>query len=231
MKKLTSLLLALTLVFCLCGTALAADDVSLEDVTIELPEIELPSFETRDISPYAAGTSDEVKVNGNRYTVRTGDLTFILNLDSSLGIVCLTQDFVASASNYLMFSDPQAIWELLLENEMHFYFLNMFSQSCAFILTPGSDTLSEKFGDLSSIPEAIQQAVAAILAQSFEFDEYEIVTLDNGMTWVRLANLYVTFVGGQYVFTIWQGDADTGMTENDLLDMEDLLSCLTIKAD
>ncbi|MBQ6594131.1 MAG: hypothetical protein IJH78_00520 [Clostridia bacterium] len=229
MKRLLCALLTLMLLVIPAMSAMAEADVNEGDVTVS-PRSEVGfKPERRDMKVFAAESGDAVTISGNRYTVDTGLVTLDLDLDPSLGYLCVTQDFLASLDTYFQFSDPEGVWNLVVENEMHFLFLNTYSNSCAYIWTYSPDSFSKKVGTLSEQSAMMQEALLSVFAKGLDAEPNGLVTCGSNV-WMRLDDVfYFTFVEGQVVQLLWEGNS--AMTSEDAQDVEDLLSCLTITAD
>lgn len=234
MKKMVCMLLAVSLLSAMAVPAFAEElDVTAEDiaVTLEAPE-EGHGLELKDAASFAADGADVVTVDGNSYTVDTGDVTFQVELDPSLGFLCLTQDLMASLEQYFMLTDdPEGLMNSLIADDTHLLFLSMYSMMEVDVYTMAPDDFSESVGTLSEQSDVMKEAYAALFAPANGFDNYELKEIGSN-TWIALTpDFYCTFVNGNYVvISVYTQDGGE-MTEDDVLDLEDLLACFTITAD
>ena len=231
MKRILSVLLAMMLALGCLTAALAEDEVTFDvaDITAEVPKMEQIEVSPRDTSAYSASTSDVVSIDGNVYNVNTGALQYTLTLDPNLGMICLTQDIVASVSEYWMLTDDmEGMMNALVEDGIHLFLYNSYTGMELQIMTDAADAVSEQIGTLSEASETMQTAYLYVLQQWFSADSAELVSI-GGNTWVCMNGFfYVTCVGGEYTYAICLTEGD--MTEDDVTDITDLLAGLEIAA-
>ncbi|MBR2765642.1 MAG: hypothetical protein IKE03_06650 [Blautia sp.] len=246
MKKMIAVLMAsvLTLSFGSMGPVYAqeaaADTTVQEDAGEELPEVKegditvsLPGdldldFKKRDPESMSLPTSDVVTIDGNNYQITTDNVVLNLALDPSLGYMVLTQDLTASIQNYWIYEDPEAMCDFLIESGVHICAVNTYTTSVASILTLGSDIFSKQVGSMnSSRSEALLQGYALLLATNTGFTDYELGIYGDHAWVVINGDTYLTIENGQYIGAKCE-NLEGGVTEDDRLDMQDFLSCLTI---
>ena len=225
MKKLLSMILAVML-SCLFVFGAFAEDLSEGDVATKLPDATQVHFEKRDLESYSMASKDVVTIDGNNYTVQAGDLKYELKLDPSLGYIVLTQDYAASLEDYWIYTDSEGMWNLIVENDFHFFFDNLYTGTIAYLVNLEADDFSRKIGNLQGLSDDILEAYLAIFLRATGIEKGEIVTCGS-TPWMRLMDsVYITFVNGEYVAVYWEGE--NAMTDDDAADMQDLLSGLTI---
>ena len=231
MKKVICVLLTLALLsgMVLYASAEEMPEYDAEDITASLDKDVEFDLKRRDEQAFGINGADTVTVDGNNYSVDTGAVTIDLFLDPSFGYICLTQDMLASVQNYFLYEDPEAIWNMLVEDDCHYLLNSLYSDAIVSVYSYEPDDMSLDIGTLSEQSEIMQQMYTAFLATSLGFEDYSVVSLDSGV-WMYLGGyMYLTFVEGHYIQVIWDGLSE--MTEDDLLDMEDLLTEMTITVD
>ena len=234
MKKLLSLVLALALAALMGTSALAeAPELNLDDITnLEKTPV---AFEERDASSFSLATSDIVTIEGNTTTVNNGGVTFVLDLDPTLGFFVLTQDLVASVSNYFRLADPEGACDTLIETGTHLLLLQPGDGTQLWVHDRGTDGPGQMVGTLDdSVSEVMQQAYLAAFEEAFGTDKGELYQA-GGHVWMRLADTeFVTFEGGHWIQVCWarwtaDGTRDA-MSEDDVALAVDALDCLTSTA-
>ena len=227
MKKLLAMLLALLL----CSLAVVpafAEDVSESDLTVTLPDAGDFKFERRDTEKFATGTSDVVSISGNRYTIDTGRFHYVLDLDPTMGFLCLTQDYVASLENYWAYNDSEGMWQIILDNGIHILLDNLYYSSVIYFMEDDGDLFSSKIVNLSDWSAELQSAYMDIFMTAYGFTSGEIIQCGS-TSWMRLEDwFYVTIINSNYVFAKCEGE--NAMTYEDGQDIADILSSLTITA-
>ncbi len=213
-----------------CSVSAQEPEVSSDDIEAEIADFEIPHFsKIDDPDLMSKATADVVQVNNNKITIQSNGVLFTVEIDPNLGYWFLTQDFKESVDTYLKYMDPQYIWNFLLSYDIHLWAEGTYSNSVAYayFLTP--DSFSRKVKNFSAVPEELQLAYMEYMLDGEEITKTELLTLANGMAWMRLEDCtYVTIVGGEYIVFRWESYDEVEMSEDDALDMQDLLSCITI---
>ena len=224
MKRFFAALLAVSMLLTF-GAAVAE-----EEVTITVPEFQSINPTLKDSSAMSIESTDVVTVDGNHTTVVADGLQLDLELDPTLGMMCLTQDFAASFENYFMFDDSEEVYNWLIENNVHLWLSSTYTSNQYSFVLPGKDNLSAKVVDLGAMSENIRDLYIAKIAEAFGVDNYTVITA-SGVSWI-LATDYgtaFTIAGGQYVFCYIGFSGDT-MSQDDVDEATDVFSCLTISA-
>lgn len=231
MKKWICMLLVLSLITTMVMTASAAEvEVTEDDISVSVEKKEQDhDLQLKESSSYAIDGADRVTIDGNTYVVETGTVTLYLDLDPSLGFICLTQDLMASVENYFMLSDdPEGLMNALIDENIHFLLLSGYSFMEVDILTIDSDEFAEQIGTLSQQSDLMKEAYAAMFGPANGFNDYELKEIGIN-TWIALTpDLYVTIVDGNYIVVETYTEDGSAMTEDDVLDLDELLASLTI---
>lgn len=197
-----------------------------EEETGALPEPPAIDIALRDKAFDSAEIGDVVVVNGSMNIVKTAEnVVFIMNVPA--GYTCLTRDIEASIFAYIRIKDPEKLVAWLMENSMHLLLINDLDNSWVTIETFGSDAISTRVQNLTSLTRDRMNSYAVAFAQSYGITFNDIVE-SGSLSWMRFNDdILVTVVGGQYIIARW---LEEEMTEDNLQDMMDLLSNLIIVA-
>ncbi|MBR0463193.1 MAG: hypothetical protein IJJ23_02250 [Clostridia bacterium] len=221
MKKLLALMLVLSL--SIFGFAAFAEEATLteDEVKIEgLGGIEIPELTARDVESYAVG-GYTVTNDNETYTVNTGSLTFKVDVSAYPGVLVLTRDFYASMKGYMSY-DYNAVLPIMEENDVHLWIIDQETGNMMIIYTVEGDAFSQQTGSFTTLSAANQALIAQVNTGSAD-----IYTIGNCNWFAPGSEVLATIVGGQYV-CIEYGTGD-GATEEDLLDVIDILSTMTIE--
>ena len=194
MKKIVSLLLAALLCFG-CFSALA-EDIDLTGVEAAAPAAKMtekPAVALRDAA-MAATSADVVVVTDDYVSVTANDVTIRFDKQKAGGgYLCLTQDLMASLTDYLRYDDPYAVQDILLSNGINMLIMDEFTKGCYYVYFLEADSLSALVGNFSDLTSRNQNTVAQKLASTFT-----IVT-HNNIDWISTGSIFATIVNGQYV--------------------------------
>lgn len=228
MKKILAALLAVAMLMSVGAAALAEDD----QVTVTVPATQELNPVLKENAPKLSTTGDIVTVSGNHYTIITEGLKMDLDLDPSLGMYCFTQDIVASFDAYWDLSnDPEGLCNDLIDAGIHILLLSMYTGNEYQIMLRGSDSISARIGDLSSVSETMRDLYIGKIVEALTGNgEYVTITTPSSV-WFLLPEyqLAMTIAGGQYV-TCFIGTHGNQVTQDDIEEAADLFSCLSISA-
>lgn len=226
MKKLTSIFLAAAMVFTM-GTAVFAEDLDPstagDDVKGALSDsVEKLAPEQKDLSQYALSDTDTVTVNGNQYIVDNGNVTMQLDADPSLGLIVLTRDFVASIESYFLFSDPEAVWQMVCDYGVNYYIINQYTGAEYAIDSFEPDSLTSRLGTLAGQSDDVLEAYLKVFATACGATTSEVFKAGDNV-FFRLDDAYFfTIVEGNLIRVVNVGGV--AMTDDELLDMQDTLA-------
>ena len=223
------MIISLVLALIIVSAAFAQEsETGTAEVTVEFPTIEqeLPEKRSED-KALSISSNDIVSISGNKYKINTGSVEINLDLDPNLGFLCLTQDFAASIDSYFLYADPIYVWRGIIKDGIHLWLDN---DNALITIITDEDKFSNQVKDLSGNPETLQKAHMERFIDGFSgIYSSELVTFDNGMTWMSINDVtYITIVNGQYVWLTWGSWLNKEMTADDLKDLRDLLSGMTI---
>ena len=170
-----------------------------------------------------------VTVNGNTYVVVADNLTYTLELDPALGMIVLTRDyFVSMANAWQLGLDMDAFVEYCASNGTHILLYSQYTGAEIDIRSMGlSDRGSMTVGNLSAVSAEYQAAFLSSFAQVNEMTANGLIIAGDNV-WMQMDDtVFLTVVGGEYVIVNVYPDGE--MTEDDVADVTDVLSCLTIE--
>ena len=223
------MIISLVLALIIVSAAFAQEsEIGTAEVTVEFPTMEQEKPEKRSgDKTLSISSNDIVSISGNKYKINTGSVEINLDLDPNLGFLCLTQDFEASIDSYFIYADPIYVYEGMIQDGIHLWLDN---DIALITITTEEDRFSNQVKDLSGNSETVQKALMERFIDGFSgIFSSELVTFDNGMTWMCINDVvYITIVNGEYVWLTWGSWLNKEMTADDLEDLRDLLSGITI---
>ncbi len=226
MKKILSLILVLLLA-AMAFTALADDSITAGDIETSIPETSKIEINPKDDSAFG-DAGDVVTVDGNTYTVVAGNLTYTLNVDPSLGLIVLTQDYFTSmGSAWQLGIDMDAFVQACTSDGTHIWAYSQYTGAMISIRSWGmADRASAIVGDLSTASEDYQSAYLQAFATANDLKANGLIVAGS-TTWMQFEDtILITVAGGEYVIVNWTSDEP--MAEDDLADLTDYLAGLTI---
>jgi len=244
MKKLISLLLVMVMLLS-CSLCLAEESANASEATEGAGSKEnligkadeftatLPGKVTFDMTPkkdkFALTTTDVVTVSGSNNIVKTAE-GIILLMDVPTGYTCLTQDFQASIFSFIAWEDPDGLIDAMINSNTHLLLFNDLDSSLVCVRTLGGDPVSTRVGNLNTLSQSRAVEYANAFAASQDLVYTDIITAGEN-TWMRFEDtILVTVVGGNYIVVTWESGSEAEFNEDNLADLTELLSHLTIFA-
>ncbi len=229
MKKILGVLVAGILLFSCCavfaeGETATSPDLSGFDFSKLEEGITQGTIVLQDESSFAiAPTSDKVTVAGNMVSVQNGGVFMLLTLPDAY--LCFTQDYNASLQTYAMLNDQslrEGLQNHMVQNDIHYYLLDMYTTNESAILSIGPDQASMMIYNMKNLNSSDLNDIGAAFAQGGGVS-YGGSYSSSTATWLKFTgkvNMYMTIVGGQYI--VYQiGNASSA-------DAEGILSALSI---
>lgn len=207
---------------------MADEDFSAADITVEFPKEENADFSFKDEGALAiTPTSDVVSIDGNHITIDAQLFHYDVNLDPTMGLFALTQDYVASLANFWLYNDPEGVLNYLIENEIHLVLMGINGPGLYFHEFEG-DMMAKRVGNLKGTPDDLLKAILDIYVSS-GYTKGEIVKVGDDVWFLFDGRLYMTVIDSNYVYICWEGATpESVMSENDALDVQDILADITI---
>ncbi len=228
MKKLIALMMALVMVCCAAGALAeaAAEEKTFnaEDFSVKVPAAEGAGIEIAVPESFAVTTGDSVTVSGSSVRVYDTHLTYTMNVPD--GFLCFTQDFFASYNAFSYISNPEGLISQMVSEDLHMILYDTLLGNEFDVYYMGQDGVSSYLGDLNALSSGELASFGSAMASANGWT-YTGSLRYGSNTWAQFNNLYITVVGGQYVFACFVPDSGT-FTEDDDADARMLLRALTI---
>lgn len=204
MKKVFCILLVFSLLVSCTAAVAEGDDTGKVPAGIELSKLPATSSEKRvalkEESAYAISEPrDAVTISGNMIAVRTEGITMLLNLPDAYQ--CFTQDYIASIRNYATMNDPEPLQNYMVEENVHYYLYDQYTQIESHIDSLEQDRASLIIGNMNSLKEDELKDFGVSFGEANGID-FDGTFKTNTAVWIRYtgaANVYVTIVGGKYL--------------------------------
>ena len=220
MKKLVSLLLAL----CLMTAAGAVFAEESYDVQVTMPDAAPIDIQFKDLSSYAASSTDKVSVTGTYHVIQFHGLSLLMDVPS--GYMSVTQDYFSSLNYFSQLQNPDEVLQYMIDNEVHLVLIDTFVGNIYEFCYLGQDSTSSRIGNLSSLSEGQVASFGEFFCPAVGLNAPDEYFSANGLTWGRSGNIFFTVVGGHYVYVRLSVEND--LTDDDIKDAKDLISLVTI---
>ncbi len=219
MKRLYAALLALALMA--AGCAALAEEPSLSEDQLGAMEIVPSPRVTLERREEVAQDMDGYSVvnDNEKYTIRTGDLVYSVDIAPYPTVVAMTRDYAASYRAYRTFNYDY-VMSFFEANMSHLYLYDLETDNECFFYEDVNE-VSSWIGDLTAMSAADRSIFISALST-----DGQIYSIGN-CQWIRTnEDTLLTVVGGRCVYLCY--GSDLGPTEEDFADVLDLCQSLSI---
>lgn len=233
MKRCISLILVVLMMLACFAMAETTEEGIKQDTLFKSDHFStaMPKAHTERFDMKAKGmaptTTDSVMVKDSLIIVKTKDGLLLLE-ELPANYTAVTQDYEASIFSLMRFNDPEGLINMMIEEECHLLMINNLNNDWYKLYTSETDAVASMVGNLNTLSNdrVLEYARAFSAQNNVSFDD--IVTA-GAYTWMRFEKqIFVTVVGGQYIYVVWVGDEGVEFTEDSLADATELLSSLTL---